>query len=821
MKNRKGFTLIELLATILIVGIVVSLGTYLILNSIKNSKENALELSEKSVLESAVIYANEFLDNTDWVPSNEEINVEKSCINIQWLINKGYAKKEDFNYNNEDNKYKLNASDIAVIKKDIVSKNISYDKVYKNGDIEEGTCNNLLNAEIISTSSSTQSINISAKCVIKNIIQKNVTYEYCKENECISSNKNEYSWEKLDHNTSFNISVKCISDEFGESEIKTATVKTQELPIPIIKVEFTNATINYKNSDNRIKKQYKVDGSGIKSSDDRTSDLEINKNYETQKRQIILYGDSIEKDVTITAVNSDGHNSLSKTAVINKPETINVVPPVFESSDEIESGSWHNSDFSLSLTSNNNDNVIYYYGLSPSEVTNKYRNSIPITNETKTTTYYAKACLKDNCSTTTSYTVKLDKTAPVIDIDMMSTNDNTLLGSYSTNTSDVSDIINIINKKVSFIIKPTDLVSGINKTVVFSYNKAESTSYGSLTGSKNITLNNSNNGSVNITQDGYRYFRFEICDIAKNCSIKDIKVKIDTTPPSVNTSIGYTNVSGSILNLSCTGNSCTNSDWLNKYVTLYFNASDLISGLNNNAIFKYNNAYGSSLDTTLLNINESVTFVNGSWSRNITGDGNRYVTLKVCDNVNNCITKEVYFKIDTMAPEVSFLGKTSDNHYRFECSSLSGTKIFQTADNNGDKVSYNDGTSLISHWNNSSAPTINVTCRSNADIYANYTYKTVCTNESTSYQYCCYSDKKTWYVNGSSINNLCASTEKVYCNNIYKSRYTNCHTGGIYILPTTNEEVSALNYREWSNCKKTLSSTECNDIFEFRDSGKD
>jgi len=123
MKNRKGFTLIELLATILIVGIVVSLGTYLILNSIKNSKENALELSEKSVLESAVIYANEFLDNTDWVPSNEEINVEKSCINIQWLINKGYAKKEDFNYNNEDNKYKLNASDIAVIKKDIVSNN--------------------------------------------------------------------------------------------------------------------------------------------------------------------------------------------------------------------------------------------------------------------------------------------------------------------------------------------------------------------------------------------------------------------------------------------------------------------------------------------------------------------------------------------------------------------------------------------------------------------------------------------------------------------------------------------------------------------------
>ena len=88
--NKKGFTLIELLAVIGVLGLVLAISTYFIINSITGSKEKAFELSKKGLLDSAITYANEFNEEEDWVEKNDS---EYTCVNAWWLVNKGMQKK--------------------------------------------------------------------------------------------------------------------------------------------------------------------------------------------------------------------------------------------------------------------------------------------------------------------------------------------------------------------------------------------------------------------------------------------------------------------------------------------------------------------------------------------------------------------------------------------------------------------------------------------------------------------------------------------------------------------------------------------------------
>ena len=54
--NRKGFTLIELVVTILILALVMTLGTYSVINVIKTSKEENLKLLRKNIKSAADNY---------------------------------------------------------------------------------------------------------------------------------------------------------------------------------------------------------------------------------------------------------------------------------------------------------------------------------------------------------------------------------------------------------------------------------------------------------------------------------------------------------------------------------------------------------------------------------------------------------------------------------------------------------------------------------------------------------------------------------------------------------------------------------------------
>ena len=57
--NRKGFTLVELLATLVVLAIVMSIGTYSIINIINNSKEKTYELLISHIKDSSEVYYQE------------------------------------------------------------------------------------------------------------------------------------------------------------------------------------------------------------------------------------------------------------------------------------------------------------------------------------------------------------------------------------------------------------------------------------------------------------------------------------------------------------------------------------------------------------------------------------------------------------------------------------------------------------------------------------------------------------------------------------------------------------------------------------------
>ena len=95
--NEKGFTLIELISAILIIAILVVITGRAISDSMKTSKEKAVELTQQNLYTAATLYTTEFkTSSSDWYveykddgTSLKETGNEYSCTTIQMLINKG------------------------------------------------------------------------------------------------------------------------------------------------------------------------------------------------------------------------------------------------------------------------------------------------------------------------------------------------------------------------------------------------------------------------------------------------------------------------------------------------------------------------------------------------------------------------------------------------------------------------------------------------------------------------------------------------------------------------------------------------------------
>jgi len=110
-KYKKGFTLVELLAVLLILGIVIGF-VFLVINSIfKDVDDSVDKVTKNIILDAANDYAIEYKDANDW---KEHDDGEKTifCISLDTLMERGYFKNDESNYEKYRNKYAVKAEGI-------------------------------------------------------------------------------------------------------------------------------------------------------------------------------------------------------------------------------------------------------------------------------------------------------------------------------------------------------------------------------------------------------------------------------------------------------------------------------------------------------------------------------------------------------------------------------------------------------------------------------------------------------------------------------------------------------------------------------------
>lgn len=561
--NKKGFTLIELLAVIGVLGLVLAISTYFIINSITGSKEKAFELSKKGLLDSAITYANEFNEEEDWVDAYPEY--EYTCVNAWWLVNKGMQKKEIFT-EDQNEKYKFKKSAVIVLERNKDNKVIENAYLPENNEKE---CKNTLSAEINLTSTY-NSITVTGTCKMKETVPNDIHYKFCRSdnNECHEEEENSYTFTGLTNDYNYTFSLQCLSEEHGNSNSIEDNIDTDKINEPEINCDnsiYTNyVSVKFNNDDSKILKSLKVNDEKVKFSNQDVGTTSFK--YYTQNSVEFNIGNITNEKVKFTAkVSLEGDDNPSNIKSQEKEcgrvrvqETAQILAPYFSASDDELSGTWHKNDYTLSISSNNTVPVDYYYGTSYNSINTPYQRSFSALNET---TYYAMACEKNNqsnCSEKVSYNSKIDKDAPTINYtisheltadekDVMGVTEQELEHAlieqtspkknyYSYNETESSYLAWLAyDIKINFSI--SDSGSGLNARVKYGKSGDDSTSITSLTTTnKTLTLSNNNTTSSfsdKITANGYKRVYLRACDVAGNCTEKNIYFKIDKKLPEI------------------------------------------------------------------------------------------------------------------------------------------------------------------------------------------------------------------------------------------------------------------------------------------------
>ena len=86
--NNKGFTLIELLATILVLGMILTITLFSVNKTVKKSEDKISEIQIKKIEDAAEIYyLKEGINNDD--------NANEHCVELSYLIEYGYLDNSE------------------------------------------------------------------------------------------------------------------------------------------------------------------------------------------------------------------------------------------------------------------------------------------------------------------------------------------------------------------------------------------------------------------------------------------------------------------------------------------------------------------------------------------------------------------------------------------------------------------------------------------------------------------------------------------------------------------------------------------------------
>lgn len=498
-KNNSGFTLIELIGVVVILAIIITLGAGVYLNVQKNTLNKQYENVKIRIEAKALEYARD-LGITDSLE-----------LSVQYLIDEGYIIPDDNDTiydprnNNSLNCYNIKTSFVNGNYEAVLS-----ESEYKNDD---GSCD-------------TSRLN-TGKIKI-----------YCNNEECL-----EDKW----YGYQLNLSVKGV-EELTEEELDKSTFewfnlqgffsKEKTVVADTYNVTDTRFSVTVTTEDGKIFKA-KTD---IKIDKEPPSILEINNDtgWSITKKVLIKASDksgsgvygvyvsenascstnrtlykpmsdeiSITKEGTYYACAMDNVGNVSNAKsfeIINIDTAPNA--PTITASDGLASGSWHPNEFDLTFHSTTTGSpVTYYYGTSPSNLTN-VGSSIHLNNTTINTTYYVKACsLTGLCSSIKTYIVNKDTGKPT-----------------ATVAASVNDFV-----RNSFNINITlkDNESGVTSYAVTTSNSMPS-SWTNITGSPV----NQKVVSYNITSNGNYYIWIK--DAAGNTnSINYYAYYIDNEGPQI------------------------------------------------------------------------------------------------------------------------------------------------------------------------------------------------------------------------------------------------------------------------------------------------
>ena len=248
-----------------------------------------------------------------------------------------------------------------------------------------------------------------------------------------------------------------------------------------------------------------------------------------------------------------------------------------------------------------------------------------VNNEGITTVTYKATDAAGN-TTTASYTVKLDRTAPSLSAVLKKKKN----ASNLSNSSDISSLSDYTNNTwySGYVVTRGSCSDKISESCNVTYSLS-----GAASGTGNATANVNSEGTTTVT--------YKATDAAGNTASKSYTVKLDRTKPTLSVALKK-KASSSNLNDSSNINSLadyTNNTWYSGYVVTRGSCSDGVSSCN----VTYSSSGASS--------------GSGNTTANVNNEGTTTVTYKVTDSAGNSVSGSYTVKLDRTKPTLSVVLK--------------------------------------------------------------------------------------------------------------------------------------------------------------------
>ena len=324
MNNKSGFTLVELLATIIILGIIISIIGYVAINAINKSKEKSYKVTINEIEKDANNYLMENTNRLFFLTNNDK-GYEYQCVMVENLVDYGYLNNNIVKSNvNKDDTVSLD--DYIYIERNKDTKSIEKVLYTKTEPEYASICGKAVNAlgDIVFTSnpgfnewSKYKDITITYK--LKNLNDQrtlgNYIFNHNYDGESVYNSEND----KLENNIKTKV-VRVTSNGEMTADIKLKDETIVNESIEINKIDIVGPTVvlgNYTGS-KTIKQTVTIPvkvtdvGSGVDHSSFTKDDIEV------------MVGNNKITDYSLTKVNNTDYNITINNKIYNGKVVLNI-----------------------------------------------------------------------------------------------------------------------------------------------------------------------------------------------------------------------------------------------------------------------------------------------------------------------------------------------------------------------------------------------------------------------------------------------------------------------------------------------------------------